>query len=182
MKKQSFILSLFLILLMGGTSFAAEKLLWSSASAGKNGVKKMSFWSSKNFKGKRFTLPGKNGEINGFEIAADSKDESATLIVHLPAVPGRTYIIRVKAKAEKPNEDSKIYLMGVAQGSGKTIGVLPRKLIAPIYHKYAEYELITKAPGGRVWDQTKRIQFSFCARNLKGGKIFFDNIRILEKQ
>lgn len=159
------------------------KLIWRSIDAGKNGFPEMSYWSSTLFKGKRFALAGQGkdgGTVNGFEIATDTKDENAILMIHLPATPGKTYIVKIRAKAENASEESKIMLFGVAQKSKKTIGTLPRKLIAPIYHKYAEYEFIAKVPDGTVWDQTVKIQFSFGVKNLKGGKIFFDDIQIFE--
>ena len=136
------------------------------------------------FNGKKFVLAGQGkdgGTVNGIEIAADSKDESATLMVHLPATHGKTYIIKVRAKAENPNEDSKIRLFAVAQSPKRSIGALPRQLTAPIFHKYAEYELVAKVPGGVIWDQTTKLQFSFSTKDLKGGKIFFDDIRIFER-
>lgn len=187
--KNFFIRSLFVIAVMFMANAAATetetagKLLWRSKDAGKNGVSDMSYWSSSQFKGKRFALAGQGkdgGTVNGFEIAADTNDENAILMIHLPATPGKTYIVRTRAKAENASEESKIMLFGVAQNPKKTIGTLPRRLIAPIYHKYAEYELVTKAPDGVVWDQMTKIQFSFGAKNLKGGKIFFDDIRIFE--
>ena len=161
-----------------------DKLIWQSKDAGKNGAPNMTYWASKQFNGKKFVLAGQGkdgGAVNGIEIAADSKDESATLMVRLPATHGKTYIIKVRAKAENPNEDSKIRLFAVAQSPKRSIGSLPRQLTAPIYHKYAEYELVAKVPGGVIWDQTTKLQFSFSTKDLKGGKIFFDDIRIFER-
>ena len=120
--------------------------------------------------------------LRGIQFDADTPDDGGCCILNVPARPGKNYTMKIRARGVNTNADSKIHLLFVGQEKMKNIATMDGTITEPLTGEWKEYVYKTRVPKVTPWDKIAQFQVTICARNLKGGKLLFDEIVIEETE